>query len=216
MSQPDTLPQGPPALCATRDYPRSGDQVLLDALRAQDPTAPERLVREQTPRMLAVARRLLRNEADARDAVQDAFLCAFRSLARFEQACTLSTWLHRIVVNAALMKLRSRRRRPEEPIEPLLPQFLEDGHHASDPSQWLPADVLLERRETRDLVRAAIDRLPESYRTILLLRDIEDLDTEETARALDLTPAAVKVRLHRARQALRTLLDPAMRARADS
>ncbi len=198
---------GPAALS-----PAADDAPLLEALRAHDPTAVERLVREQTPRMLAVARRMLRNEADARDVVQDAFFSAFRSLARFEGAAALSTWLHRIVVNGALMKLRSRRRRPEESIEPLLPRFLEDGHHASHPSEWMPTHTLLERQETRELVRAAIDRLPEGYRTILLLRDIEELDTEETARALDLTPAAVKVRLHRARQALRTLLDPALRA----
>jgi RNA polymerase sigma-70 factor (ECF subfamily) len=143
--------------------------------------------------------------------VQDAFFCAFRSLGKFEGGCALSTWLHRIVVNAALVKLRTRRRRPEESIEPLLPRFLEDGHHVARPSEWMPADLLLERRETRELVRAAIDRLPESYRTILLLRDIEEMDTEETARALDITPTAAKVRLHRARQALRTLLDPEMR-----
>ncbi len=214
MNQVQLRPQGRPALAgaqAASPY-RLEDEPLLDTLRAQDRAAVERLVREQTPRMLAVARRMLRNEDDARDAVQDAFLCAFRSLARFEGASALSTWLHRIVVNTALMKLRSRRRRPEESIEPLLPRFLEDGHHASHPSEWMTADVLLERRETRELVRAAIDRLPEHYRTILLLRDIEELDTEETARALDLTPGAVKVRLHRARQALRTLLDPAMRA----
>jgi RNA polymerase sigma-70 factor, ECF subfamily len=216
MNQLDLRPRGQALSGMPGASPSDAEgEALLDALRRQDPAAVERLVREQTPRMLAVARRMLRNEEDARDAVQDAFLCAFRSLDGFEQASALSTWLHRIVVNAALMKLRTRRRRPEESIEPLLPQFLEDGHHASNPREWMPADALLERRETRELVRAAIDRLPESYRTILLLRDIEEMDTEETGRALDLTPAAVKVRLHRARQALRTLLDPAMRARAD-
>ena len=154
-----------------------------------------------------MTRRILRQEEDARDAVQDAFLAAFRSAGRFEGAARLSTWLHRIAVNAALMKMRSRRRRPEESIEDLLPQFLEDGHHVRDPREWCaPPEALLQRREDRDFVRGCIDRLPDEYRTVLVLRDIEELDTAETAQVLGLTEAAVKTRLHRARQALRGLL----------
>ena len=112
------------------------------------------------------------------------------------------------MVNSALMRLRTRRRRPEEPIEPLLPRFLEDGHHAADHREWgAPAQRLLERAEARGLVRRAIDALPESYRTVLLLRDIEELDTCEAAAILGITGNAVKIRLHRARHVLRTLLD---------
>ncbi|MFN2445671.1 MAG: sigma-70 family RNA polymerase sigma factor [Vicinamibacterales bacterium] len=107
------------------------------------------------------------------------------------------------------MKLRTRRRRPEESIEPLLPAFADDGHHRDRISSWdEPVDEALDRAETRRIVRALIDELPESYRTVLLLRDIEGLDTAEAASALGLTSAAVKVRLHRARQALRTKLAP--------
>ncbi len=188
--------------------PAEADEArLLEALRAGDASAYETLVRRESGRMLAVARRFLRQEDDARDAVQDAFLQAFRALPRFAGEARLGTWLHRIVVNASLMKLRSRRRRPEEPIDALLPVF-EDGHHAAYVAEWRDgADTLLERAETRAFVRACIDALPESYRTVLLLRDVEELDTDEAARALELTPNALKVRLHRARQALRTLLD---------
>lgn len=185
---------------------------LLPRLRKGDEDAFEALVRAHAPRLLAVTRRLLRNEEDAQDAVQEAFVSAFRSLDSFEGACRVSTWLHRIAVNAALMRLRSRRRKPEESIEALLPTFLEDGHHTTHPPEWRDsADVLLERRENRDFVRACIDELPESYRTVLLLRDIEELDTEETARILDVSENVVKVRLHRARQALRSLLEPRFR-----
>lgn len=180
---------------------------FLDRLRARDETAFEELVRTQGRRLLAVARRFLGTDEDAQDTVQDAFLSAFRNLDRFEGGSRLSTWLHRIVVNAALMKLRTRRRRPEESIEPLLPAFADDGHHLERISSWdEPVDEALERAETRRLVRTLIDELPDSYRTVLLLRDIEGLDTAETALALGLTPTAVKVRLHRARQALRTKL----------
>src|SRR5688572_25308024 len=97
------------------------EEALLARLRTGDDQAYEQMVHAFGGRMLAVALRILRNEEDARDAVQTAYLSAFRSLKGFEGGCRLSTWLHRIVVNAALMKLRSRRRRPEESIEPLLP-----------------------------------------------------------------------------------------------
>lgn len=184
------------------------ESELLARLRAGDDRAYERLVIEQGGRLLAVARRFLRNEEDARDCLQECFVQAFRALPRFEGSSKLSTWLHRILVNAALMRLRSRRARPEESIEPLLPRFLDDGHSAVSYRDWSPAaDDLLERAETRRFVRAAIDRLPETYRTVLVLRDLEDLDTAEVADLLGVTANAVKIRLHRARQALRQLLD---------
>ena len=105
------------------------------------------------------------------------------------------------------MKLRSRRRKPEESIDTLLPAFQEDGHHVEQFSDWTtPADELLERAENRTTVRACIDRLPDHYRTVLVLRDIEERSTQEVAEMLATTQTAVKVRLHRARQALATLL----------
>jgi len=194
--------------------PQEPDETaLLMGLRTGDEAAFEKLVRAYSGRLLAVSQRFLRNEEDARDAVQDAFISAFRSIRGFAGEARISTWLHRIVVNNSLMKLRSRRRTSEEPIEDLLPSYQEDGHRADHPCrEWKEtADTLIERRQTRDLVRRCIDRLPETYRTVLLLRDIEELDTEETARALNVSANAVKIRLHRARQALRELLDPHLR-----
>jgi RNA polymerase sigma-70 factor (ECF subfamily) len=184
------------------------ETVLVERLRRGEGAAFEELLRAHTGRLLAVARRLLGNEEDARDALQDAFLSAFRSIDRFDGQAALGTWLHRIAVNAALTKLRSRRRHPGKPIEELLPTFLEDGHQARPSRDWPDPSAALQRRETRDAVRRHIDELPEDYRTVLLLRDIEGMDTEETARMLGLTPGAVKTRLHRARQALRALLEP--------
>jgi RNA polymerase sigma-70 factor (ECF subfamily) len=182
---------------------------LLSRLRSGEPAAFETLVRRETPRLLAVARRMLRSEEDAKDAVQEAFISAFRALDSFEGGCQVSTWLHRIAVNASLMRLRSQRRKPEDSIEEMLPTFLEDGHHTIHPPEWREdALALMERREERDFVIACIDQLPESYRTVLILRDIEELDTEEAARVLGVSENVVKVRLHRARQALRSLLEP--------
>jgi RNA polymerase sigma-70 factor (ECF subfamily) len=185
------------------------EQALLQGLRTQRPEAYETLVRTYTPRLLAVGRRMLGSDEDARDVVQEAFMNAFRSIDRFEGQAKLSTWLHRIVVNAALMKLRTRRRKPEESLEPLLPAFRDNGHHVDKFSQWdETADQMAEREETRQVVRDAILSLPDTYRDVLILRDIEEMSTEETARALGITANAVKIRLHRARLALRTLLDP--------
>ena len=184
------------------------DATLVARLRGGDAEAFEALVREYGGRMLATARRFVGSEDEARDVLQEAFLAAFRAIDGFAGAAQLSTWLHRIVVNAALMRLRSRRRRREESIEELLPRFAEDGHWAEPPMPWDGGtDELLERRETRTMVRQAIERLPASYRTVLLLRDVEELDTDEAAALLGVTANAVKTRLHRARQALRALLE---------
>jgi RNA polymerase sigma-70 factor (ECF subfamily) len=193
----------------------ASDGALVAALRAGDDQAFEEVVRSHGGRMMSVARRLLRHEQEAQDAVQEAFLSAFRGIDRFDGKSQLGTWLHRIAVNACLMKLRSRHRKPEQSIDELLPRFLEDGHRADPQAAWAEtADAAALRRETRELVRDSIDRLPEDYRAVLVLRDIEELDTEETARLLGVSIAVVKTRLHRARQALRALLDPHFRGGA--
>src|SRR5262245_31208676 len=195
-----------PAPATTAGQTAAGGD-LVARLRAGDAQAYETLVRQYGGRMLATARRLVGTDEEARDVLQEAFLAAFRAIDGFAGAARLSTWLHRIVINAALMRLRSRRRRREESIDGLLPRFDEGGGWAEPASQWeAPTDTLLERRETRAKVRIAIDRLPLNYKSVLLLRDIEELDTDETAALLGVTPNAVKTRLHRARQALRTLL----------
>ncbi len=193
----------------THDRPTGtlDETTLVAALKAGDDAAFETLVRTSSHRLLAVARRFARTEEDAQDIVQTAYMNAFRALEKFEGQSQLSTWLHRIVVNTALMKLRSQRTKPEESIETLLPTFKTDGHHAERFRDWsVPADALVQQAETRATVRACIAQLPEAYRSVLLLRDIEERSTRDVADALGLTPAAVKTRLHRARQALSTLL----------
>ena len=194
---------------AEQSAPVDRDADLLAALTRGDPAAYEQLVRDHGGRLLAVARRFLRNEEDARDAVQDAFLQAWRNIERFEGRASLGTWLHRIAVNAALMKLRSRRRKGEESIDALMPEFDADQCRV-EPLWQLDESVesLVERQQVRDLVHESIDRLPDAYRTVLLLRDIEGYDTAEVAALLDASPEAIKTRLHRARSALKKLLEP--------
>lgn len=186
------------------------EEALLSRLRAGEERAFATLVREQTRRLLPMARRFLGSNEDARDAVQETLLAAFQSLSTFRGDARLSTWIRHIGVNQCLMILRKRRRHPEVEIEPLLPSFDESGHSQAKYRKWETATDPLERSETQALVRNLIDRLPENYRTVLLLRDIEELSTEEVASLLAVSLNTVKVRLHRARQALRGLLEPHM------
>jgi RNA polymerase sigma-70 factor, ECF subfamily len=178
---------------------------LVARLRRGDSAAFESLVRTHGGRLLSVARRFLGSNEDAEDAVQETFIKAFKAIGTFEERAQLHTWLHRIVVTTSLMKLRERRRKPQESIDDLLPAFTADGHHASEPREW--SDAVFERKETASIVRQAIDMLPDQHRAILVLRDIEERDTAETAAILGTTTTVVKVRLHRARQALRSLLN---------
>jgi RNA polymerase sigma-70 factor (ECF subfamily) len=187
------------------------EAALVARVRAGDPAAFAELVRGHGGRMLAVARRILGNPDDARDAVQDAFLAVWRHADGFGGECRIGTWMHRIVVNAALMKIRTRSRRREEAIDDLLPAFDGEGHMVEPAGRWVDPEQGLSAEQRRDLVRRAIAHLPDTHRAILLLRDIEDLDPGEVATLLGVSTNAVNIRLHRARQALRTLLDPHFR-----
>jgi RNA polymerase sigma-70 factor, ECF subfamily len=195
--------------------PITAEQAFVARLKAGDDAAYEELVRTRGGHLLAVARRMLRDEEAARDAVQDAFLSAFRSIQRFDGNAQLSTWLHRIVVNAALMRIRSRQRRPEQSIEPMLPRFADDGHHEEPVVSWAESGGdALEVEQTRALMRAGIDELPERHRAVLVMRDIEGLSTREVADLLGSTENAVKLRLHRARQALAVIIKARLSAPA--
>lgn len=193
-----------------RPKPLNTDAILLAGLRSGEQHAYEEMVRRFGGRLLATARHYLRSEADACDALQDAFLCAFKSIGTFKGDSRLSTWLYRILVNTALMHLRAKRYCREADggeINELLPRFDTAGNWLDERIHSVPAHVLFETSETRAIVRRCIDLLPDNCRIVLILRDIEELDTEEVASLLDVTPSNVKVRLHRARQALKTMLE---------
>ncbi len=166
-----------------------GDEgTLLHRLRAGEDAAFAELVQTFGPRLLLVLQRYLPQEQDRQDALQEAFVSAFKALDRFRGESSLGTWLHRIAVNCALMRVRSQKRTRERPIEDFLPQYLADGHRENPGAAWaVTHDTAVLDNETRSLVRQSIDALPESYRLILLLRDIEERTTEETAELLDLS-----------------------------
>ncbi|MCA8960189.1 MAG: sigma-70 family RNA polymerase sigma factor [Planctomycetes bacterium] len=185
------------------------ESELVERLRTGSDAAVEEALRYYGGRLLAVARRILKDEHLAQDALQDAFIMAMNGLDRFDGRSRFGTWLYRIVVNAALMKLRKKSHKHEVPVGEHLPFFLDDGHRRGSPGTWGDApERIAESHELRDMVLGTIALLPEDYRTIILLRDIEELNTQESADILGITPGAAKVRLHRARQALRELLDP--------
>ncbi|MFZ4574123.1 MAG: sigma-70 family RNA polymerase sigma factor [Phycisphaerales bacterium] len=199
----------------SRDYSSAMQSVasmespeFLAQLRAGDEQAYEALVRGATGQLLAVARQILANEDDAMDAVQDAYTSAFKNLATFAGDSKLMTWLHQVTVNASLMKLRTRRRRPAQSLDDILPAFDDSGRPSAPPARWASPG---HDQETIALVRSSVEQLPDDFRTVLVLRDIEGLSTADVAAALELSEAAVKTRLHRARLALRSLLDPHFR-----
>lgn len=183
------------------------ERQLIDGLKSGSERSFEELVRTHGGAMLAVARRILRNDEDAQDALQDAFLQVHRAIGTFRGESSLATWLHRIARNSALLRIRRASRRPEISLEPLLPVYDETGHRVGEVAH-LPAapDAVLEQREVRDGVRACVERLPLRYRAVIVLRDLQEKSTLEAAEVLGVSESVVKVRLHRARRALATLI----------
>lgn len=186
----------------------STEHQLIDGLRNGDARSYETLVRNYGGRMLSVARRYLKIEADAQDCVQDAYIQAFRNVGKFEGRSTLETWLHRIVVNAALTKIRTLKRRPEELIEDNISLFDKHGMRVETEAEIsLSVEDLLENKTKRMLVRQLIEDLPANSRNLLTLRDIEGYNTQETADLLGISEGSVKTGLHRARGAFKLKLE---------
>lgn len=188
---------------------------LLNSSDAVSEMGFESIVRDNIAWMLAVARRILQDPAMSEDAVQNAFSKIHQNLDEFEGRSNLKTWMHRIVVNEALMLLRKIKRKNEQSIDPLLPEFDQNGCRIDNPF-IVPetSENQLQTQQVREIIKGKIAALPEQYRIVLVLRDIEELSTSDVSEALGLSEANVKVRLHRARAALKKLLEPMMRGGA--
>jgi len=170
---------------------------------------PERVFREFAPRIYHLARRMLGNDADAEDVTQDVLLQVVRKLDTFRGESAFPTWLHRVTVNAALAHRRKRAIENERTFREPLDHFDADGLHGSPVKRWdvKPEQSVLEKEQHR-LIDEAIAQLPDMYRDVLVLADVEQLPNAEIAEMLKLGLAAVKSRLHRARLMLRDLLAP--------
>lgn len=186
------------------DYKTVTDDSLVARAQQKDYHAFEELVKRYEGRIYGHTLRLLGNREDAQDVLQETFLNVFKGLENFRGDSTFSTWIYRIATNNALMRLRklshSERELDDElpPPESMKRQAL--ASHILDPK-----DALLEKEMLHELDKA-VERLPEKYRTIFLLRDVEEFPTDRTAQVLGISEAAVKSRLHRARLFIREAL----------
>lgn len=180
-----------------------------DQIPAGPPPTAEQVFREHAPRIYTLARRILGNDADAEDVTQDVLLQVVRKLDTFRGEAALPTWLHRVTVNAALAHRRKRAAQDEHRVRDPLENFLEDGHHQQPIRPWSvgPEQQALDH-ETRDLIEQAITRLPEIYRDVYVLADVEGLTNAEIGDMLGLSVSAVKSRLHRGRLLMRDALAP--------
>jgi RNA polymerase sigma-70 factor (ECF subfamily) len=181
------------------------DAALAARITAHDQTAFEMLMRLHNGRLFRVARAILRDDADAEDVLQEAYLDAYRNMAQFRGDSRLGTWLVRIVVNRALMRLRSSRRDPV--VVPMNGRSRPDSPPVEYPDRVSesPANAVV-RAEIRRLLERRIDELPVAFRTVFVLREVEELSAEEVAACLGIPPATVRTRLFRARALLRAAL----------
>jgi len=187
------------------------DDETVALARAGCPDAFAQLVRRHVRTVYRVALRMTGNAADAEDVLQETFLQLHRKLDTFRSESKFSTWLYGIATNAALMHLRTRRSRPvEAPLDDYLPRFDDTGTYARldiDYSCAARVDAMVEQRELARAALAFVAELPDLYRIAFVLRDLEELDTEETAQILGVEIAAVRQRVHRARLIVRGRLN---------
>jgi RNA polymerase sigma-70 factor, ECF subfamily len=184
------------------------DAELLEALRRRDASAAERLVSTFGDRAYRLAMSITGNREDAEEAVQDAFWSVMRKIDTFRAEAALGSWIYRIVANAAYHKRRSSaRRRHDISLDEILPIFDEDGRHAEPIVDWSSAveDVAVQS-ELRTVLTSALRELPDHYRAVIVLHDIEALSMAEVASCLDITVPTAKARAHRARLFLRQRL----------
>jgi RNA polymerase sigma-70 factor, ECF subfamily len=181
----------------------SSEQQLIRRVQDGERELFYELVRPYERRVYTAAFAILRNEADAEDAAQEALLKAFKHIRQFRAEARFSTWLIQITVNEARMRLRRDRSAVMEPIAD------EGNYTPRDFADWreIPSETA-ERNEIREKLLEALASLGEKYREVFVLRDVQHLSIEETAKALDITTASVKTRLLRARLMLRDLLAP--------
>ena len=177
------------------------DEEIVDRVRSGDLALYEVIMRRYNQRLYRVARAILHDDTEAEDVMQDAYVRAYTHLGQFAGRAAFSTWLTRIAVHEALSRLRSRNRHPQVDITEY------DGEISmKTPSRSLDPEQNASTAQLREILEEAVLKLPESYRTVLMLRDIEELSTAETAEVLDLTEENVKVRLHRGHGMIRNWL----------
>lgn len=194
--------------------PTSDEAALVAAAKAGDIGAFEELVKRYDRNVFRIANHITQNREDAEDVVQDAFLKAYTNLGQFQGQSKFYTWLVRIAVNEALMRLR--RRRPERMVSLDEDIKTDEDSMPREVADWSPnPEQQYNQAELKDILGKTIQGLPAGFRTVFVLRDVEGLSTEETAEALDLSVPAVKSRLLRARLQLRERLSKYFKRNGD-
>ena len=184
-------------------FPVVTDAELAGRVARHDHQAFEALMRRHNGRLFRVARAILKDDADAEDALQDAYLDAYRHIGDFRAEAQLATWLTRIVVNQALMRLRRHKR--DGIVVPFRPDRGGDGPpevEVRDDTNESPSAATF-RSELRRILERRIDELPVAFRTVFVMREVEDMSVDETARCLSIPASTVRTRLFRARALLR-------------
>lgn len=201
---------------ALRDYEALDDLALARLIAARDPEAVRIVTARNNQRLFRAAWSVLRNRADAEDCVQSAYLKAFAAIGGFEGRAALSTWLTRIAINEALLRKR-RAERQRRAIESHSVTLIDDYREKLMRGSSVPSpDRALARTELRRILEQAVAELPDAFRLVFVLREIEGLSIEETSEALGVAPATVKTRHFRARQKLQQALAPEMKASLES
>lgn len=194
----------------------TSEKKLIDGLLKNDDWAYEILVRQYSARMYAVSRRFFNADDDAQECLQKSFIQVFKNILTFNKDSSLMTWLHRITVNEALMMIRQRKRQNTTSLESFAQHYNEYGERTAftngvsdEIGRYIENNIetLFEINETKISLNEIIYQLPEKYCNVLLLRDIQEMSTKETAELLDISEASVKTQLHRARLLLKAILE---------
>ena len=186
---------------------KEAENELVRSLQEGDLKAFDKLAELYQKKIYGLSFNLTRNAMDAQDITQEVLLTLFKKINTFQGRSAFSSWVYRITLNAAYMKLRSKKKEPNVSLDDLLPSYNSSGYQKDKIQDWSEnTDSLLFSNETKDVIQKAVDQLPEKEKVVFILRDVDGLSTEKVSEILDLTIPAVKSRLHRARLFLRKKL----------
>ncbi len=186
---------------------KEAENELVRSLQEGDLKAFDKLVELYQKKIYGLSFNLTRNAMDAQDITQEVLLTLFKKINTFQGRSAFSSWVYRITLNAAYMKLRSKKKEPNVSLDDLLPSYNSSGYQKDKIQDWSEnTDSLLFSNETKEVIQKAVDQLPEKEKVVFILRDVDGLSTEKVSEILDLTIPAVKSRLHRARLFLRKKL----------
>lgn len=183
------------------------DLQIVKAMQGGKPEAFEEMVRLYQKKVYGLAYNLTRNQSDAEDVSQEVFLRVCNKINTFLGKSAFSSWVYRITLNVSFMKLKSRKKVQQVPLDDILPKYQQDGFHLGSVNDWSKkTDEVLLNNESKIMIQKAINQLPEKEKAVFILRDVEGLPTDKVCEILDLTVPAVKSRLHRSRLFLRKRL----------